>query len=237
MAISHAATLPNLLAEHLAAAPACDLPRGLAPTLAYGRHQGPPRADARRTAVLFLLYPNHDQWHLPLTRRQPHLVHHGGQVSLPGGALEPGESPREAAVRETVEELGVAATDLHLLGTLAPLYVFNSNFLVEPWVAFSELPLEFEPNEEEVAEIIELPLSALLANPGGPSVTIQRGGLQFSAPCFHWQDAQIWGATRILLGAFATQLHALQALDPPGGQGSRYDARIGNKTGPHNLRK
>src|SRR3989304_711857 len=68
-------------------------------------YEDPPPA-ARRAAVLVLLYPHRDGWHLPLTLRPSHLPDHAGQVSLPGGAIQPGERSWEAAVREFHEEPG-----------------------------------------------------------------------------------------------------------------------------------
>src|SRR5262249_39444965 len=62
------------------------------PELSFGRHQGPPPQDARKAAVLALLYPRDDQWHVPLILRPAHMLDHASQVSLPGGVIEPGES-------------------------------------------------------------------------------------------------------------------------------------------------
>ena len=96
--------------------------------MSFGRHRGPAEFGARRAAVLVVLYPHEGQWHLPLILRPAHMLDHAGQVSLPGGTIEPRETSQEAAFREFSEELGVPSTDLQMFGQLSELYLFASNF-------------------------------------------------------------------------------------------------------------
>jgi 8-oxo-dGTP pyrophosphatase MutT (NUDIX family) len=134
------------------------------PRLAYGRHRGPARQRCRRAAVVAAIYPRREsgQLCLTLTRRPTFLSHHGGQVCLPGGRIEPGESAATAAVREYREELGVALEITAWLGTLDPMYVFASDNRVEAWVVTAETPASpWRPDPSEVAEVIEMPLGAL----------------------------------------------------------------------------
>src|SRR5690606_9786945 len=91
------------------------------PLLSYGRHFGPPRYDARPAAVIALLFPAEGDWHLPLVLRPARLAAHGGQIGLPGGVVEPGESAQQAALRELEEELGVPPGAVHTIGELSPL--------------------------------------------------------------------------------------------------------------------
>ncbi len=176
------------------------------PALSDGRHNGPPRADARPAAVLLLVYPEQNRWCVPLMRRQSHLTQHAGQVSLPGGALEPGETTAAAAVREAYEELGIVASDVELLGTLSPLYVFNSNFLITPWLATAQRAIRFQPNPAEVAELIKLPLDVLQQCEASPPITVRRGRLEFSAPSLDYRGHRIWGATHVILGELGRML-------------------------------
>lgn len=180
--------------------------RRCAPPMAYGRHQGPARPDTRHASVLLLLYEDQGSWHLPLTRRQPHLAHHGGQICLPGGSVESGESSADAARREAAEELGVPVAANTLLGQLPPVYVFNSNFLVTPWIAVANQRPSFCINSDEVAELIALPIAVLQDQDRRSSVKVERGGLRFTAPSLRWQSHEIWGATRLILFQFSACL-------------------------------
>lgn len=201
------------LPQRLAAALAGPLPgarayRRWAPELAFGRHQGPPPADARPAATLLVLYADHGEWHIPLTVRNARLAH-GGQVSLPGGSLEAGETPEQAATREMEEELGLAARDVHVLGRLTPLWVFVSNFWVTPCVAYCPCPPAFSPQAAEVERHFALPLQAILNPAHHGSHWVERRGLRFAAPHLAWQGTQIWGATALMLGELAMVLEDL----------------------------
>lgn len=87
-------------------------------------------------AVLVLLYPYHETTHLALTRRPDNLKDHSGQVSFPGGKVEPNESPTTAALRETWEELGIPPSQVEVLGELTPLYIPPTDFEVHPFVGW-----------------------------------------------------------------------------------------------------
>src|SRR5687768_16129785 len=86
---------------------------------------------AREAAVLILLYPHQGMLHFALTRRTDTVATHKGQISLPGGAIEAGESPAEAALREACEEIGVC-DGVRIIGELTPLYVVVSDFEIHP---------------------------------------------------------------------------------------------------------
>lgn len=172
------------------------------PPLSYGRHFGPAAHDARHAAVCLLLYPHDGQWLLPLTLRPPHLAAHAGQISLPGGVVEKGESSQAAALRELHEELGVSHEGLSILGRLSELYLFNSNYVVTPWVVVREARPELAPNSGEVAQVWEVPLATMLADQARGSHAICRGGLEFTTPHLAWRGGPIWGATCMILAEF-----------------------------------
>jgi 8-oxo-dGTP pyrophosphatase MutT (NUDIX family) len=181
------------------------------PQASYGRHFGPAPASARPAAVLVLLYPAEGAWHLPLTLRPAFLADHAGQVSLPGGAVEPNEPSELAAVRELNEELGVDAQSIELLGELSPVYLFRSNFLITPWLAVCRSRPDWQPNPAEVAELVELPLAVLL-DPESTAVEVwQDQGIAFQVTALRHQGHVIWGATAMILA----ELAAL-AVESPG---------------------
>jgi 8-oxo-dGTP pyrophosphatase MutT (NUDIX family) len=172
------------------------------PQLAYGRHFGPLPPGVRQAAVAVLLYPHAGEWFLPLTLRPGTLTHHAGQVSLPGGSINAGETPEEGAWRELAEELGIPRDTFQPIGRLTPLYIFVSNFYVVPCVALAERLPQFVPNPSEVEALIEFPLDRLLRL-SPESMWIERGGLRFRAPCWTLGAQRIWGASAMILGELA----------------------------------
>lgn len=174
----------------------------MSPQLSYGRHAGPPPCTARPAAVLLLLYQREGRWYLPLTERPAILLHHGGQICLPGGAVDEGETSDVAAIREMREELGIG-DEVTLLGRLAECYVFASDYVITPWVAVMYALPRWRPHAGEVQRVVEMPLDVLLDDESIGSLTIERGPLEFHAPCFHVGDARIWGATSAILDELA----------------------------------
>lgn len=208
-AITIATDLPEKLSTELAA-------RGshrrdgcaFAPELSYGRHCGPAPHIARPAAVVILLFCRNGRWYIPLTVRHAALGKHGGQISLPGGAVDPGESSADAARRELAEELGVCPS-VELLGQLSECYVYVSDFRVTPWLAITRDDPVWQPHDCEVERVVEMPLDTLL-NPSCRGTTIiERGPLAFSAPCWQLGDDCVWGATSIILGELAGVLQRL----------------------------
>jgi len=183
-----------------------------APQLSYGRHFGPPLVDMRHGAVLVLLHPSATDWNFTLTVRTSHLSAHAGQVSFPGGRIEPGESPEQAALREYEEELGSLSTS-EIVGRLPDVNVYASNFLVTPVVALTTHKPLYLPNPDEVADVIELELSCLADRSSRGRHEITRGPLRFYTPHLHVAGRNVWGATWIILGEL---LERLQSLGPLG---------------------
>jgi 8-oxo-dGTP pyrophosphatase MutT (NUDIX family) len=176
--------------------------RRFAPELSYGRHCGPAPATARAAAVMVLLLRRNGRWHVPLTERPTTLLHHGGQISLPGGTVEAGESSAQAAIRELTEELG-GDVQCEMIGQLRDCYVYASDFLVTPWLAATDETVIWSPQSDEVARVLELPLEVLLDPQSIGSIDIQRGPRSFRAPCFRVGEDCIWGATAIILDELA----------------------------------
>ena len=129
---------------------------------------------------------------------------HAGQVSFPGGEIEAGEAIEEAALRECREELGDVGGAVTVLGRLSQVYVFASNFLVTPCVAWSPVRPDFQPNAAEVANLLEPAVVDLLDPRHRAHHTIERRGVRFRAPHFAHEHYKIWGATSLMLAELLT---------------------------------
>jgi 8-oxo-dGTP pyrophosphatase MutT (NUDIX family) len=173
-----------------------------APQLSYGRHRGPAPPQSRAAAVMLLVYPREGRWFIPFTLRPLTLSAHGGQVSLPGGTVDVGESAESCGLRELQEEIGVQAAQVSILGTLSPIHVHRSGFLVRPLVAASLKTPEFHPNPAEVEQLLEIPVEDLLDDSRYGRMWIVRGSLRYETPCFHFSNHRVWGATLKIVGEF-----------------------------------
>jgi 8-oxo-dGTP pyrophosphatase MutT (NUDIX family) len=157
---------------------------------------------ARRAAALLLLYPGATGPHLPLTVRRHDLPQHAGQVSLPGGAQDPGESSAETALREAREEVGIATDGIRLLGPLSTIWIPVSNFLVTPIVGVIDQRPDFMVHAGEVAQLLELPLTHLRDDRHVAWGQRPRGGAMVAYPYIAFGGHRIWGATAMILSEF-----------------------------------
>lgn len=141
-----------------------------------------------------------------LTQRSEHLRDHGGQVSFPGGRVEPEDADREAtALREMAEEIGLAAHHVTLLGRL-PGYEIPSGFRITPVVGWIEPPFTVTPDPFEVADIFEAPLAYFL-----DPANYQRREYYFRGRHRHYlaipyEGRYIWGATAGMLYSLCRML-------------------------------
>jgi len=157
---------------------------------------------ARVAAALILLFARAGEVRVPLTVRHLGLPQHAGQVSLPGGAIDAGESIDAAALREAEEEIGVAAADVRVLGVLSSLWVPVSNFVIHPVIGITEHEPSFRVHEREVAALIELPLSSLRDPAVVRSVRRVRDGVDIEYRVFEVDGHTVWGATAMVLSEF-----------------------------------
>jgi 8-oxo-dGTP pyrophosphatase MutT (NUDIX family) len=161
-------------------------------------------AEARRAAGLILLYPAAGSGGpaLPLTLRAGGL-RHGGQISLPGGVIDPGESIEAAALREAHEEIGVAPPAVEPLGGLTPVHIAVSGFVLHPIVGLARERPAFRPAVQEVDAILEVPLGDLLDASRLRRGTLLRDGLEIEYPYFDLLGHHVWGATAMVLAEFS----------------------------------
>lgn len=168
----------------------------------------------RPAAALLLLYPHNESWHLPLTVRGSSLRHHTGQVSLPGGRLEPGESIEQAALREAYEEVAVLPSEVEVLGRLTPLPVFVSGHFLHPVVGVASQRPHFRLASHEVERLIEVPV-ALLRVPPDRVLWEERTRIQpphsvMNVPYFDVFDTRVWGATAMVLAEFVALIDEME---------------------------
>ena len=153
-------------------------------------------------AVLILLYPIEDKWHFFLTKRTDNVEHHKGQISLPGGMLEKGESHKEAAIRETFEELGVQSRDINIIGPLTPLYIPISNFKIFPFVGWLKSAPKLNIQSKEVSKVFS-PSIYSLTDPKTKKIKDSiMLGQKVQIPFFNLKNEVVWGATSMILSEF-----------------------------------
>ena len=146
-----------------------------------------------------------DPAHIILTVRAEAL-RHGGQVSLPGGVVDPGETFEQTALREAHEEIALTLDEVRVLGALTPLDIPVSGFRLHPIVAVNPTRPALTPSDGEVARILEVSLDDLL-DPRHFSTTERvRDGVTFTVPGFHLHGVEIWGATAMVLAEFLAVL-------------------------------
>jgi 8-oxo-dGTP pyrophosphatase MutT (NUDIX family) len=165
-------------------------------------------SDARMAAGLLLLYPGDRGASVPLTVRARGLRRHAGQISLPGGATDPGETLVQAALREAHEEIGVDPARVRVLGELTPVHVLVSGFTLHPIVGITDERPSFAPAVHEVQEIIEVSIADLQDASTIRQGTRTREGHAIEYPYFALKGHQVWGATAMILGEFVCLLQS-----------------------------
>jgi 8-oxo-dGTP pyrophosphatase MutT (NUDIX family) len=152
------------------------------------------------SSVLLLLFPEDEVLKICLIKRPMHMKHHAGQLALPGGRIEKGETALETALRETHEEIGIDTSKIEILGTLSDLYVEVSQFIIHPFVGWLSQKPDFKINSCEVEKLIIFPLARFLTHPDEVELETVKGKLK--VPCVHFENEIIWGATAMILSEF-----------------------------------
>lgn len=169
-------------------------------------------APPREAGVLALIYPEAGALRVILTRRTDTLRGHSGQISFPGGQRDlRDESFTATALRETYEELGISPGDVAVIGHLSPIYIPPSHYNVYPTVGYLPSMPAFQPNSDEVAEILSFALDDLLDPHYRREEEREFQGFRAKIPYYQVAGHKVWGATAVMLSELEARLRtALQ---------------------------
>lgn len=181
------------IADCLRASLATEMQEGL---LAGDLIEGAP--DAGMEAAVLVAITDRPQPGVLLTVRREHLRTHAGQISFPGGRLDPGEDAVAAALREAEEEIGLPPSRVQLWGTADP-YCTITGYRVTPVVGLVPADLPLASHEHEVADWFEAPLSFLLDPANQQRMTAEYQGRMRHYYQIDWENRRIWGATAAML--------------------------------------
>lgn len=169
------------------------------------------RGPARDAAVLVPLVDRDEGLTVLLTQRSADLPDHPGQISFPGGRLEPEDAgPGAAALREAHEEIGLPGDNVELLGELAP-YETVTGYRVVPVVGWVRPPFEIVRDPVEVADVFEVPLDFLLDPNHQQRHFRMLGDVRRDFWAIPWRDRYIWGATAAMMLMLDRTLRAAPA--------------------------
>lgn len=154
-----------------------------------------PRADGLAAAAVLIAVTDRPEPGVLLTLRQGNLRRHPGQISFPGGRVDPGDSDAiAAALREAEEEIGLPAAAVDVVGR-TQTYCTGTGFEVVPVIGVVPPDLPLAPHEIEVAAVFEVPLAFLLERANHRRGTLEVDGRVRTFHEITWQDRRIWGAT------------------------------------------
>ncbi|MFV5702130.1 NUDIX hydrolase [Flavobacterium sp. XS2P12] len=172
---------------------------------------------SRKAAVMMLFYPKNGRTHLVLIVRSSYDGTHSSQIAFPGGKFEPEDEVfANTALRETHEEIGILPRNIEIIKPFTELYVPPSNFMVHPFLGISREEISFIPDPNEVANIIELPLSVFLSDEiiiSAEMVTSYAG--KITVPAFKIEEHLVWGATAMILSELKEVLKEVFMLKDP----------------------
>jgi 8-oxo-dGTP pyrophosphatase MutT (NUDIX family) len=153
-------------------------------------------------AVLIPFFNKEGNCHLLFTKRTDQVKYHKGEISFPGGAFDKGDPGLErTALRETFEEIGLKETDVQIIGLLDDI-VTVTEFIVTPFVGLFPYPYPFRTSPVEIAELIEVPVAALLDEKCFGEKEVTRMGRKEIVYAYQYGDHVIWGATARILKQF-----------------------------------
>ncbi len=162
------------------------------------------------SAVLFLLFKKGTDYHVLFTKRSDKVAHHKGEISFPGGTVDPGDADRlHTALREGREEIGISPRDITILGRLDDMVTVTTGFVISPFVGTIPYPYQFAINRDEIAELIFAPLETLVEQYGTAAAETPEAERTSAELSFHVRGNIIWGATARILRQFLDLLLAI----------------------------
>lgn len=169
---------------------------------------------ARPAAVLIPLHFHDGEWHVILNVRSQFVGLHQGEIAFPGGKYEPSDPDMlTCALREAHEEMGIAPEDVDVLGPLQPVLT-RTDYLVWPTVGIIPHPYRFEVDENEVAEIIEIPLDHLLVDDAERhEARLNPDGSLLQRKAYAHGPHLVFGATAWILAQLLDLLRSLRPED------------------------
>ena len=167
----------------------------------------------RNAAVIIPIFFKDQEAHLLFTKRTDKVEHHKGQISFPGGMRDTDDNDlRETAIRETWEEMGIKEKDITILGQ-TDNFLTNTNFMVTPYVAHFPYPYPFIVNEDEIANVLEIPLRHLINPEIFRIEKWKRNGVLWDVHFYDFYGENIWGVTGFLLSNFLSIVFGLPRMN------------------------
>ena len=155
----------------------------------------------KKSAVLILLFPIENTIYTVLIERPEYKGVHSGQIAFPGGKFEETDTDlKQTALREAFEEVGVIADSVEIIGNLTDVYIPPSNFLVTPFIGYTNKLPDFIPDPREVKKIITVDLNEL-NDPKlkGVKTIVNSTGYKIKTPYYEIEGFTIWGATAMMI--------------------------------------
>jgi 8-oxo-dGTP pyrophosphatase MutT (NUDIX family) len=158
----------------------------------------------RHAGVLIPLFLDNGEYKILFTKRTQLVEHHKGQISFPGGAVdEDDKSPKDTALREACEEVGLKKKDVYVLGRIDDTMTVVSDFVVHAFVGLVPYPYEFKINTIEVERLIKVPLNLFHPkNSRARRYVAEYDGSTYHGIAFEYEGDIIWGATARMMDRF-----------------------------------
>jgi 8-oxo-dGTP pyrophosphatase MutT (NUDIX family) len=159
--------------------------------------------NGRKSAALFLLYPDQGEIFLPLIQRPDYQGYHSGQMALPGGKYQDEDADlAQTALREANEECGIDPAEVTIITRMTDIFIPPSNFILTPFLAFQEHVPDLRPDPREVAEIIPVKISDIRPDNIKSKEISLFNGRNVITPYYNIAGKVVWGATAMVISEF-----------------------------------